>query len=102
MAVVGWGLVTGRADASGNWSYTPSTPLTSGPHNVVASAQDPITGTTQSTTASFVVAGAGGETSTQSGTLVAGNAYHTLILILIGTMLLLGGTVLWTFPVKES
>jgi hypothetical protein len=48
---------TVTADANGNWVYTPTTPLDSGLHSVVASAQT-ATGTTETSTTTFVVAGA--------------------------------------------
>lgn len=79
---------TVTADANGNWSYTPTTPLSDGPHNVVASVL--VAGQTQSATSSFVVA-AGGGSSTQSATPIAGSVENTLALVLLGgTLFALG------------
>ncbi len=77
------------ADANGNWSLTPDTPLESGPHQVVASAQDS-SGSTISTTSSFVVAGGAGS-ATESATPIAGNMETTIVLLVIGTLVFLSG-----------
>ena len=85
--------VTGiaTADANGNWTYTPAGSLAAGPHNVVASAQDPLTGATQTTTTSFVVAGAGDGSATESGTPIAGTVSLTLITLVSGALLFVSG-----------
>jgi hypothetical protein len=89
------GLAT--ADANGNWTYTPPNSLAAGPHNIVASAQDPLTGATQTTTSTFIVAGAGGESATESGTPIAGNFTITLLVLLSGAVLLVSGMAIFVF-----
>ncbi len=83
--------VTVTADANGNWIYTPVTSLEEGPHSVVASAQDPTTGQTQTATTSFVVAGAGSESSTNSATPIAGSFETTMLLLALGVLFVLAG-----------
>lgn len=87
------GIVT--SDANGNWTYTPTSPLAAGPHNIVASAQDPTTGATETASSSFVVAGAGTQSASESATPIAGNFLATLILLSFGTALLVSGVVLF-------
>lgn len=84
-----------KADSSGNWSYTFSTPLDTGPHNVVASATD-TSGQTQTATTSFVVAAGASGAATQSAIPVSGNISWTYILIASGLLLLATGLI---FPV---
>lgn len=87
--------VTVTADANGNWTYVPTTPLEEGPHNVVASALDPATGQTQTATTSFVVASGGeGGGSTDSAIPIAGSFDITLLMLALGMLLLGGGAVL--------
>ncbi len=88
--------VTVTADASGNWKYTPTTPLDPGPHSVVASAQD-AAGTTQTSTTTFVVAGAGEAGATESAVPISGNIETTLLLMGLGLLLILSGTFVWHF-----
>lgn len=76
---------TVTTDANGNWSYTPNTPLASGPHNVVASVTNP-SGQTQTATSAFVVA-----SSTESAIPVSGTVETTLLLLLIGTIFIVMG-----------
>lgn len=81
------------ADANGNWTYTPTTPLDPGPHNVVITAQSATETTTA--TSSFVVAAAS-ETSqstvaTGSAMPVSGSTTTTVFLLVIGCILILGG-----------
>lgn len=78
--------VTVTADANGNWIYTPTTPLASGPHNVVVSSG------TQTATTSFVVAGAGGaQSSTDSATPIAGDTTTTVLLLIFGGSIFVSG-----------
>lgn len=83
--------VTVTADANGNWVYTPVTSLEEGPHSVVASAQNPTTGQTQTATTSFVVAAAGSESSTNSGIPTAGSFETTVLLVVLGVLFVLTG-----------
>lgn len=90
------------ADSQGNWSFTPATPLDSGPHNVVASVLDS-SGQTITATSSFVVA-SGSTTQTynqtQSVIPVSGNETPTLLLVGLGVLLLIGGA-LYPFILKS-
>lgn len=78
------------ADANGNWVYTPEQPLEDGPHNVVATAQNPATGTPQTATTTFVVASGQG-TASESAIPIAGSSTPTMLLILLGTLLIASG-----------
>ncbi|MBU1327212.1 hypothetical protein KKB64_05095 [Patescibacteria group bacterium] len=81
------------ADSSGNWTYTPVDPLPAGPHDVVASIQDPSTGNTLTSTTSFVVPAIGGlgGGGSESAIPTAGNTYSTLLFLIIGSLLLVFG-----------
>jgi hypothetical protein len=85
--------VTVTADASGNWSYTPTIPLETGTHSVVAQTVDPLTGEAQSVSSSFVVAGGAEavEPTTQSAIPVSGSIYTTMILLFAGVLLIFAG-----------
>lgn len=85
--------VTVTADANGNWSYTPTAPLSDGVHSVVASAVDPVSGKALTSSTSFVVAAGGAEGSTDSATPVAGTMETTVTLLSLGLLLLLSGFV---------
>lgn len=80
------------ADANGAWSYTPTTDLEAGPHDIVvmATAAD---GTTYNTTGSFVVTGGTGDQD-QTAIPQSGDMTPTVILIVLGLMLLGSGIVL--------
>lgn len=84
------------ADANGNWSYTPQSALDSGPHNVVASAVDPITGKTVTSSSNFIVA-SGAQSATQSAIPISGSVTPTLILLFIGVLFLTTGIVVPAF-----
>lgn len=81
--------VTITADSNGNWTYTPTTPLESGPHNIVASVTDQ-TGVTETATSAFVVASSGqkAQGATESAIPVSGNIEMTLVLLFIGGLFL--------------
>jgi len=98
------------ADANGNWTYTPTTPLDAGQHSVTALTTDPTSGATQTTTTSFTVnidnsgtgKGSGVTTtptdnsveSTGSAVPETGTIETTFILIFIGGIIFLGGALL--------
>ena len=84
------------ADANGNWSYTPQSALDTGPHNVVASTVDPITGKTVTSSSNFIVA-SGAQSATQSAIPVSGSVTPTLILLFIGVLFLTTGIVVPIF-----
>lgn len=87
---------TVTADANGNWVYTPTTPLDPGPHSVVASAQT-AAGTTQTSTTSFVVAGAGEGGATESAVLISGSVETTILLLGLGILFIASGVLVWHF-----
>ena len=94
--------VTIKADANGNWSYTPTAPLEPGSHNVVASVAGP-GGTPQTATTNFVVAAGIGGTEIATGSAtptatptaqpipVSGSSSWTIMLISIGLIMLVSG-----------
>jgi hypothetical protein len=82
--------VTVQTDANGNWSYTPSTPLDPGPHDIIASAADPA-GTGTLTATQSIVIGQNDGTATDSGTPVTGDTTWTIILIAAGIALVAAG-----------
>ncbi|MBI3577475.1 hypothetical protein HY086_05555 [Candidatus Gottesmanbacteria bacterium] len=90
--------VTVKADANGNWSYTPITPLADGSHNVVVSAAD-ASGTTKTATTQFVVAAGGSATPSASATISAqpiprsGTVSWTLATIAAGLFVFIMGIV---------
>ncbi len=91
--------VTVTADNNGNWKYAPTTLLDPGPHSIVASAQD-ATGTTQTATTTFVVAsGAGADATgaTVSAIPISGTIETTLLLLSLGVLLILTGSIVWHF-----
>ncbi len=81
--------VTVTVDANGNWSYTPTTPLEAGPHNIVASVVV-ASGATETDSTSIIVEG-------ESDIPVSGSIETTIILIAVGVLLLLSGAVLPIF-----
>jgi hypothetical protein len=85
--------VTVQSDALGNWSYTPSTPLEVGPHDIVVTAPDPNGGDTLSGSKSFIIAQALSGAS-ESGTPVSGNISTTLLFLASGAVFILIGIIL--------
>jgi hypothetical protein len=79
-----------RANASGLWSYTPESPLEVGPHEITATAVDPVSNATLTATRSFVIASTTGE-GTENGTPVSGDISTTLLFLVLGFCLLGGG-----------
>lgn len=77
------------ADEEGNWTYTPQEDMETGPHTIVATASNPDTGQTQTTTVPFVIS-AGGSAS-ESSMPVAGDIYTTIALLGIGVLFIIVG-----------
>jgi hypothetical protein len=78
-------------DASGNWTYTPTTPLDPGPHSIVASGTS-VSGVTETATTAFVVpGGAGGESSTLSAVPTSGSVSTTIIISTLGILCIVLG-----------
>jgi len=86
------------ANASGNWTYTPATPLASGPHDVTVSILT-AAGTTETSSNSFIVAaaGQGGGEEIAEVMPVSGNVETTILLIAAGMLLFTSGALLWHF-----
>ncbi len=80
------------ANASGSWSYTPTTTLEPGSHTITVTAQDKATSAVETAVRTFTVSGTGGtQVSTTSGIPVAGSVTTTYALIAIaGTFLFIG------------
>jgi hypothetical protein len=76
--------VTVTADANGDWSYTLTEPLASGPHTIVVAAQDAETGQSHTATLAFVVATDGDNGASGSATPVAGAVENTIALLALG------------------
>lgn len=91
--------VTVTADENGNWKYAPTTPLDPGPHSVVASAQD-AAGTTQTSTATFVVAAGGEAAAPESAVPISGNVETTILLLGLGVLLIAAGILIPTYARK--
>ncbi len=81
------------ATSTGDWSCTPTTDLTAGPHSIVVTATS-ANGTTQTASAAFVVATAAQSAGEQSTIPVSGSTETTIVLIIIGSLLLLSGATL--------
>lgn len=86
------------ADANGNWSYTPNSPLEPGEHSVVASITDETTGKTYTATTAFVV-GAGDDIAGDTETEVlptSGAVENTILILGLGILLILSSIVVPT------
>ncbi len=86
--------VTVVADANGNWTYTLAEPLASGPHTVVVAAQDPNSGTSHTATLAFVVATGNENGASGSAVPVSGSAENTIILLGLGMLFIISGSVI--------
>lgn len=84
--------VTVTTDTSGNWSYTLTEPLASGPHTIVVAAQDPATGQSKTATLAFVVATGNENGASGSAVPVSGAVENTLILLFIGAVFIITGS----------
>lgn len=89
--------VTVTTDANGNWSYTLDQPLASGPHTIVVATQDPVTGQTKTATLAFVVATGDENGASGSAIPVSGAVENTLILLLVGTLFIIAGSLIPVF-----
>ncbi len=85
--------VTVTADANGNWQYTLADPLASGPHTIVVAAQDPSTGTSHTATLAFVVATGDENGASGSAVPVSGSMENTLILLGLGALFIVSGSI---------
>lgn len=79
------------ADENGDYSCSPETPLDPGPHDVTVSVET-ASGTTETTSESFVV-GAGGEAAMP----VSGNVETTVVLVVLGVIFLASGALIPIF-----
>lgn len=87
---------TVTTDANGNWSYTVSEALEPGDHSIVIAAQNPDTGDTETATIAFAVAGSDPLEDDLVGDdmPVSGTVESTFILLGLGFLLLVSGSVL--------
>lgn len=86
--------VTVTADANGNWSYTMEEPLPAGPHTIVVAAQDPATGKSHTATLAFVVATGDENGASGSAIPVSGAVENTILLLSIGMLFIVTGSVI--------
>ncbi len=86
--------VTVTADANGDWSYTLTEPLASGPHTIVVAAQDASTGQSHTATLAFVVATDGDNGASGSATPVAGAVENTIALLALGLLFISMGAII--------
>lgn len=86
--------VTVTADENGNWTYTMEEPLESGPHTIVVAAQDPATGQSHTATLAFVVATGGENGASESAIPVSGAVENTILLLSLGMLFILAGSVI--------
>ncbi len=78
------------ADANGDWSCSPDTPLENGPHNVVVSAAGSDGGNLTASSTIFVAA-SGTDSSTSSPIPTSGNIEITLFMLALSMFLIAGG-----------
>jgi hypothetical protein len=71
------------ADANGYWTYTPTTTLEPGSHTVIASAQNPGTGTVETTSAQFEVS----DSDTLTPMPNSGTIEYTVLPLLVSVIL---------------
>jgi hypothetical protein len=86
--------VTVTADANGNWSYTMEEPLAAGPHTIVVATQDPTTGKSHTATLAFVVATGDENGASGSAIPVSGAVENTLLLLGIGMLFIVSGSLI--------
>lgn len=82
---------TVTTDQNGNWSYTVSKPIDSGPHTVVVAAVDPNSGQSHTATLAFVVSSGDENGASGSAIPVSGHMEYTLLLLGLGASLMLSG-----------
>lgn len=89
--------VTVTSDANGNWTYTLAQPLASGPHTIVVAARDPVSGQSRTATLAFVVATGNENGATGSAVPVSGAVENTLLLLGIGLLFIITGSIIPAF-----
>lgn len=77
------------SDANGNWVYTPTTTLASGPHRLTVTAIA-LDGNTETTSSAFTVSGMNAVGGNGEPMPASGNPLYTLVLLLIGAVFLAG------------
>ncbi|KKT38598.1 MAG: hypothetical protein UW22_C0009G0004 [Candidatus Gottesmanbacteria bacterium GW2011_GWB1_44_11c] len=91
------------ANSSGNWQTTPMTALASGTYTVVVTALHPTAGTSETLSSSFTIGGGigGAEVTEATGEALpeSGSAKTTLILLILGSTLIVAGTI--SFALKH-
>lgn len=89
--------VTVTSDANGNWTYTLAQPLASGPHTIVVAARDPVSGQSRTATLAFVVATGDENGATGSAVPVSGAVENTLLLLGLGLLFIITGSIIPAF-----
>lgn len=80
------------ADSTGNWVYTPNTPLSQGQHTAIITVTNPETGAVETVPVTFTVSGqVVTETSQKGGMPTSGTIETTLLFITISVVLFTAG-----------
>lgn len=85
---------TVTADANGNWSYTIPQLLDAGPHTIVVAVQNPTSGQTETATLAFVVSDGSENGASGSAAPVSGSVEPTILLLSLGMLLLVSGSLI--------
>ncbi len=83
---------TVTADANGNWTYTVTQPISSGPHTIVVAAKDPTTNQTNTATIAFVVASGSENGSSGDAIPATGAVENTFLLLGLGVIFIFAGS----------
>ncbi len=92
---------TVTADADGNWTYTLTQPISSGPHTIVVAAKNPTTNQTNTATIGFVVATGDENGASGSAIPATGAVENTFILLGIGILFIILGSVVPAFTSRS-
>ena len=82
------------ADENGNWTYTLVQPLSAGPHTLVVAATDPQTSKSYTATVAFVVSSGNENGASDSAMPVSGTYETTVLLLVIGVLFIITGSIL--------
>lgn len=85
---------TVTTDANGNWTYAVPQILTDGAHTIVVATQNPATGKTETATLAFIVSTGAENGASGSAMPISGSVEPTLLLVGLGMLLLIGGSII--------
>lgn len=92
---------TVTADANGNWTYTVAEPISSGPHTIIVAANNPATNQTNTATLAFVVASGSDNGASGSAIPATGAVENTFILLGLGMLFIVAGTVIPALAIRK-